>query len=77
VTSRVTRVGGQQHLSTTGDFLSDLVGVDVVVILLRERNGDGRNLPKVSNDSTASNADQAPSSTLTFLNSVSISEYAE
>ena len=46
VASRVTGVGGQQHLSTTGDFLGDLVGVDVVVVLLRERNGDGSNLPE-------------------------------
>jgi hypothetical protein len=30
----ITRVGGQQHLGTTGDFLGDLVGMDAVVVIL-------------------------------------------
>lgn len=40
----VTRVRGQQHLRATSDFLGDLIGVDVVVILLRQRDGNGSNL---------------------------------
>lgn len=50
VAGRVTGVGGQEHLSTTGDLLGDLVGVDVVVILLRQRDGDRSDLeyPNVS-----------------------------
>lgn len=38
VAGRVTRVRGEQHLSTAGDFLSDLVRMDVVVVVLRERD---------------------------------------
>jgi hypothetical protein len=44
VTCRVTGVRGQQHLGTTGDFLGDLVRVDVIMVLLRQRDGDGGNL---------------------------------
>lgn len=44
VTGGVTGVRGQQHLGTTRDFLGDLIGVDVIVVLLRQRDGDGRNL---------------------------------
>lgn len=44
VASGVTRVGGKQHLSTTGDLLGDLVGVDVVVVVLGQRDRDGGDL---------------------------------
>lgn len=44
VTGGVTRVGGQQHLGTTRDFLGNLIGVDVIVILLRQRHRDRGNL---------------------------------
>ncbi len=43
-TSRVSGVGGDNHSSTTGDLLGDLVGVDMVTILLRERDGDSGKL---------------------------------
>lgn len=51
VAGRVTRVGGQKHLSTPGNLLGDLVRVDVVVVLLRQRDGDRSDLeqPNVSN----------------------------
>lgn len=44
VTGGVTRVRGQQHLSTTGNLLGNLVGVNMVVVVLRQRNGDRSNL---------------------------------
>lgn len=44
VTRRVTGVRGQQYLGTTGNFLGNLVGVDVIVVLLRQRDRNGGNL---------------------------------
>jgi hypothetical protein len=44
VTGGVTGVRGQQHLSTTRDFLGNLIGVDVIMILLRQRDRDRGNL---------------------------------
>lgn len=41
---RVSGVGGEDDGSTTGDFLGDLVGVDVVTIALGERDGNGGEL---------------------------------
>lgn len=46
VTGRVPGVRGQQYLSATGNLLGDLVGVDVIVVLLRQRDGNGGNLPR-------------------------------
>jgi hypothetical protein len=44
MTRGIAGVRGQQHLGTTGNFLGDLVGVDVIVVLLRQRDRDGSNL---------------------------------
>jgi hypothetical protein len=44
VASRVTRIGGKQHLGTTGNLLGDLVGVNVVVVVLGQRNRNGCDL---------------------------------
>lgn len=46
VTRRVSGVRGQQYLSATGNLLGDLVGVDVIVVLLGQRDGYGGNLPR-------------------------------
>lgn len=46
VTCRVSGVRGQQYLSATGNLLGDLVGVDVIVVLLRQWDGNGGNLPR-------------------------------
>lgn len=44
VTSGVTRVRGEQHLSTASNLLGNLVGVDVVVVVLSQGNGNGGDL---------------------------------
>jgi len=85
VASGVTRVRGEQHLSTTSDFLGDLVGVDVIVVFLSQRNGDGSNLCRVY--CQHSHCAQSPEDRKgnernereerTFLNKLNISEYAE
>lgn len=41
---RVSRVGGEDDGGSSSDFLGDLVGVDVVSVLLGERYGDGGEL---------------------------------
>jgi hypothetical protein len=45
---RVARVGGQDDRGTTGNFLSDLIGVDMISILLRQRDRDGSELDMIS-----------------------------
>lgn len=44
MSSGVARVGCQQHRRSTGDFLSDLIRVDVVVVILSKRDRDRSNL---------------------------------
>lgn len=46
--SRVTRVGGQDDRGTTGNFLSDLIGVDMISILFRQRDRDRSELDMIS-----------------------------
>lgn len=43
----VARVGGEDDRSTAGDFLSDLVGVHVVLVVTRQRNGDSCDLKEI------------------------------
>lgn len=43
-TSGVSGVGSEDDRGTTGNFLGNLVGVDVISILFRERDGNGREL---------------------------------
>lgn len=38
---RVTRIRGQNDGGTTGNFLSNLLRVDVVIVVARQRDGDG------------------------------------
>lgn len=45
---RVARVRGQDDRGTSGDFLSDLIGVDMISILLRQRDRDGSELSMIS-----------------------------
>lgn len=44
MSGRVTRVGGQQHRRSTSDLLGDLVGVNCVVVVLGEGNGNRSDL---------------------------------
>lgn len=41
---RVARVGGQDDRSTSGNFLGDLIGMDVIAVAFGERDGDGSKL---------------------------------
>lgn len=70
---RVTGVGGEDDGSTTGDFLGDLVGVDVVSILFGQRD---RNSSKLYNVISRRIPTEIMKCTLTFLNRLSISLYA-
>jgi hypothetical protein len=75
---RVAGVGGKDDGGTTGDFLGNLVGVDVVAVLFGEGHGDGRELYHISAKS-AQVVIHNPSKIqqrLTFLNRLSISLYA-
>lgn len=68
MSGRVTRVGGQQDRRSTSDLLGDLIGVDVVVVVLGEGNGNRSDLlnSKVSPDrSSKLNHDHSPPTSVT------------
>lgn len=68
---RVARVGGQDDRGTTGNFLSDLIRVDMISILFRQRDRDGSELDMISQ--IAALCCLVGPNELTFLKRLSIS----